>query len=276
MKATRFPALVLLLAVSVPAALAQRGSSDTGRGVPENSAAAASSGPSVSSRGISDPGYSGGSAVTARPSFSTAGPTQSYVPSTPNLTNSSFSSANLYWAYQSFLYDLQMRYMTASMYNTFWTRMRNNEPLLTPQILKLALRQPLTLSGRMMRAVDELDEMVRGLQAGKAVSKDEISAKNREIRDLARRVREDNALSFVEQRMDRDAHKAVASDVASLEGVARLRELVTELHTQLKSMYSQNSTLTVSANSLSGPSFQSLSKGIERASKALDAAVKKS
>src|SRR5262249_25574440 len=149
---------------------------------------------------------------------------------------------------------------------------RNREPLLTPQLMKLALRDPLTTSTRMVRAVEDLEKLVSDLEAGKPVNKEDIALKNREVRELARKIRQDNSLSFVDRRMEKDLPKEAVADQLGLNAVRQLRETVVDLHTQLKGMYSQTSTSTVSVSSLSQPSFESLSRRIEKLSKVLDTA----
>jgi hypothetical protein len=76
---------------------------------------------------------------------------------------------------------------------------RNSEPLVTPELMKLTLRGPLTLSTQMLAAVDQLQLMVTDLQAGKQVAREDLSAKTQEIRDLARKIRQDESLTFVDR-----------------------------------------------------------------------------
>jgi HAMP domain-containing protein len=276
--------LVFALLVSLPL-FAQRPASEE-RGGGGGSAggaapAAASTGSGVTSRGISagDASAATGRTSAGVPSFggmSTGGGT-TYHP-TPNLTGTSFASSNSYYEWQNFLFHLRMHYMINGMFmDSYALRFyRNREPLLTPQLMKLALRDALATSTRMVRAVEELEKLVSDLEAGKPVNKEDIALKNREVRDLARKIRQDNSLSFVDRRMEKDVSKDAATDQLGLTAVRQLRETVVDLHTQLKGMYSQSSTATVSVNSLSQPSFESLSKRIEKLSKALDTAVKRS
>jgi len=50
--------------------------------------------------------------------------------------------------------------------------------------------------------------------------------------------------------------------------------MAVDMNTQLKAMYDQNSTATVSVQNLSQPSFESLSKGIERLTKVIENSAK--
>lgn len=181
---------------------------------------------------------------------------------------------NNYFAWENFYWYLQTRYMMNSYY--FSRFMRNREPLLTPQLLRLSTREPLRLSMQMMTAVDELESMLQALQAGKPVSKQDIAAKAQEIRELARQIRKDQALSFVDQRKEKDIIKGENIENLGFEAISQLREMVTDLNTQLKGMYTQNATSTVSVDALTQPSFDSLSKGIERLSRVIENSAKKS
>jgi hypothetical protein len=279
--------VVLLLSLPL---LAQRPAPEErggGGGGAADRGMSAGTGGGATSRGISTGSFSTPSAPAGRPeggnfggpSYSGGGGGAAYVP-TPNLAHSSFSSANSYWAWQGFLSQLQLRYMSSYMsyymLNSYMTRFtRNQEPLITPQLMKLALREPLTVSGRLVRAVEDLETMVADRQAGKAVSKDAIADKAHEIRDLAKRIRQDQSLSYVDQRIDRDG-KLDATDQLGLEAVAELKQLANDLHTQLKGMFTQSSTATVSVRNLSQPSFEALSKKIEKLSKVVEGAAKRS
>lgn len=173
----------------------------------------------------------------------------------------------------SFYDYLQMRYLMNGLYfNRFYN---NVEPLVTPQLLRLTTREPLRLSMQMITAVDELEAMLQALQAGKPVNKQEISAKAQEIRELAKHIRQDQALSFIDQRKDKDILKGNNIENLGLEAISQLREMVTDLNTQLKGMYTQSTTSTISVNSLTQPSLESLSKGIERISRVIENSAKK-
>jgi hypothetical protein len=152
---------------------------------------------------------------------------------------------------------------------------RNVEPLITPQLLKLALQEPLGVSSEMILAVDELEAMVSDLQAGKPVRKEDISEKAQAIREMAKKIRRDNSLAFIDQRTDKSTPKNEDFDNLGLEAVRQLRQMVTDLNTQLKGMYNQQTTSTVSVHSLTQPSFESLSKGIEKLTKVIESSARR-
>ena len=190
----------------------------------------------------------------------------------PKLQGTSFNSMNSYLMWQDFLWNLQTRYFLDAMYlSRFY---RNSEPLVTPHLMKMVVREPLSLSTRMLAAVDELGTLVSDLEGGKPVPKQDITTKAQEIRELAKRIRKDNTLSFVDQRADKEVPKGENTETLGPETIRQLRTMAVDMNTQLKAMYNQNSTATVSVQNLSQPSFESLSKGIERLTKVIENSAK--
>ncbi len=146
----------------------------------------------------------------------------------------------------------------------------NSEPLITPYLMKVTMKEPLKMSMEMVSLADELEALVQARQDGKPVGKEEIAAKAQAIRELAKKLRRDQALGFVDQRKDQDLLAGSDINRVGLDATARLHEMVTDLNTQLKAMYDETSTATVSVSTLTQPSFGSLSKGIERLSKSIE------
>ncbi|NWG14392.1 MAG: hypothetical protein HXY20_12750 [Acidobacteria bacterium] len=256
---------VCLLTILLPAQ--ERGGRDT----PGNSSSGSSS---ISSRGIAASSssatvstttsrdYSGsGHASLAMPS---GGVTQSY---TPDLRHTSFVSAGSYFQSLDFFYWVRRNYFLDRYY--FSRFYRNTEPLITPQLARLTLRQPLALSNRLLIAVDELEALIRDAQAGKPADKQQIAEKTKEVRDLAKQLRQDQSLSYYDQRKERDLLKGTQYDSLGLEAIAQLREMALDLNNQIRSLYEQSSTSTVSVDSLAQPSFMSLSKGIDKLSRVI-------
>jgi hypothetical protein len=217
-----------------------------------------SSGGSFSS---SSPSYAGGRSVNSGGHFGGGG----YI---PNYQTSSFNSTGNYYQWQDFFYYLQMHYyMNDAYFSRFY---RNREPLVTPELLKLTMRQPMKLSLQLLAAVDELELMIKARDGGKQVDRQAISSKTAEIRDLAKKIRQDESLAFFDQRRDKDVFKGMQADNLGLEAISQLREMATDLNTQLKGLYSQSQPSTVSVQSLTAPSFESLTKGIDKLSKVIE------
>jgi hypothetical protein len=239
---------------------------DQGRSVASTSSAGtatASSAPTSSARSNSG-SYSGES---ARPSFGSSG--SSYGSgsgggsgqSMPLLRGTSFYSYDRYFQWQDFYFRLRMLYgfnMDSSRF------LRNSEPLLIPKLAGLAARRPLVASGELLQMVDELSSLLADARSGKTVDKKAIDATAEQIRRLAKQIRSDQTLSYVDQRNNIDMAKAGNFDQLGLEAIERLREVALDLNSQLKTLSEQSQTSTVSVDYLSRPSFDSLTKGIDK------------
>jgi len=266
----------LIMVLMLPlAGYAQRPSGGSGTSSGAASSGSSSAGSVGGDRGAGGVSYSGGG--YSAPSRNIGGSTYgsgpaSGISSAPRYpVNGSFNSYNYYnfWNYYNWLTlnYTWFQLMGLGMWDTH-RFMVNREPLITPQMMHLTLETPLAASERLVVAVDALHAMVDDAQAGKPVSKEQISAKTQEIRELAKKIRSYPPLEF----FDLGKHMDVAkdSDKAGLGAIDQLREMALALNGQLKSMYNQSTTSTVSVNNLNQASLQSLSKGIEKLSKTIE------
>lgn len=237
-----------------------------------------SSTPAVSTRTTAAPSYS--SAGTASGGSyrdfgarTYAGGASPVVRDVPNLRGTSFYSYSNYYYWNDFLFRLMDRfYMDPTYFSRFY---RNNEPLLTPKLQRLAVGNPLILSKRLVAAVDEISRMIEARESGQPIDKDLMLAKLRQIRDLAKKIRNDDLLPYVDQRRDIDLLKDKNVDTLGLEAVEELRAMALDLNSQLANLYNSSSTATVSVDSLAQPSLASLSKGIERLCKTIETSAKR-
>jgi hypothetical protein len=236
---------------------------------PPSGTATASSTPTSSAR--ESVSYSGD---TARPSGSSG--TQNSFPSTgsygggtylPSLQGTSFYSYGTYLNMQNFLFNLRMLYGFSTYGYDTARFMRNSEPLLTPRLASLAVRKPLALSTQLLGVVDELSSLLAEAQSGKPIDKKAVEASAEQIRKLAKLIRSDSSLSFIDLRADLDLSKGRDFDQLGLNAIERLREYALDLNNQLKILSEQSETATVSVDYLTRPSFESLSKGIEKLSR---------
>ncbi len=193
--------------------------------------------------------------------------------SVPDLTNTSWSSYNTWIQWQNYCYWLRSMYMLN--YGYFSRFSRNVEPLVTPELLKLTYRRPLKLSLQMLDAVDELGQMLQSDPSGKPVDKQAVLAKIQEIRELNKRILKDQGLDFLDQRRDKQGFKGFKADKLDQAAIAKLREMVTDLSTQLKNTYTQTTPAVVSIENLSQPSFKSMCKDIDKMSKALESSARR-
>jgi hypothetical protein len=273
-------ALVLCLGLAL---LAQDRGTPASGGTSSSAGAASgsSAGSSVATRGIGGGVVSSSSAggtytgtsrtsemMTGGGGGGTGGGVPVFTPRYP--VGSSFSPYNydrsMYffsWLQSNFWFEMmQLRMFDTSRYY------RNREPLITPDLIRMTLREPLSTSKKLLEDVDSLQAMVEELQAGKPINKTAMEAKTQEIRALAKKIRLYQPIAFFDLRKSRDLTKG--SENLGLGAIAQLREMALQLNSQLTSMYDQKVTSTVSVNSLNQASFESLSKGIEKLSKVIE------
>jgi len=179
----------------------------------------------------------------------------------------------MYWNWQHFFSRLQNEYYFSPVYSRRF--LVNREPLLTPSLLRIAVRKPLRLSSVLISELDNLDAMLLKMKNGEDIDKKQIALKIREIRDISKQISKSSDWDVIDQRKDKDILKGMQLAGFSLEDRARLREIATDLHTQLQDWYNSSSTNTISATSLTQPSIESLTKGIEKISKAMEKSVKR-
>jgi hypothetical protein len=284
MKRLTLSVCVLLVALwtVLPLSAQGRGASggaDGGRGASTGTASStASSGYSGSTASYS--GYSGGSYSPAP--IGNRGISSGFGNSTdtgygsygnPNLQGTSFYSPEYYYNWSSYYAYLFHNY---SVNPAYFTRFYSNrEPLVTPAMLKLTLRQPIFFSTEMLKMIDQLEMMLRDSKAGKAVDKADIVAKSQAIRKMAKQIRRDPTLTLIDIREDKDLFKENDFDALSLESIAKLRETALDLNRQLTDLRSMSSSATISVQSYRQHSFESLAKGIERVCKAIESSSKK-
>ena len=184
----------------------------------------------------------------------------------------SFYTTDLYNDWYDY-YDYLLHYYSLSPW--YFTRfIRNREPLITPEVLKLTLRQPLSTSAEMLKLIDDLQMMYADLQAGKDVDRDVIAAKSQMIRTLARQIRQDRTISLIDLRKETDLCKNDGHILFNADSIAKLREMTLGLVRQLNEMYELSSSSTVSVDSFQEPSFTSMTKGIEKVCKAIEKSSK--
>lgn len=206
--------------------------------------------------------------------------------STRDLVGSSFTSTSYLQYWNQFIFELQLRMGANPLlfdYNMrnatdplflrrFWV---NSEPLTHPALLKASLQQPLLLSEQILTLVDDLETILTDLEAGRSVDRQAIQDMAKNIRDRAEDIRKDSSLDFLDLRKDRDVLDGTHPDELGLAAIGKLREIAVDLHTQLRRMYTKEETSTVSVEDLSRPSFESMSKGIEKLSKVIEKSAEK-
>jgi hypothetical protein len=261
--------LVIAFLIVLPLAAQTRavpGGSDAGRAVDSGAGAAASS--SSSSATVSTPSSYAYSGETGNRAFgSSAAPA---VISGPRLDGSSFTSVQEFSYWNNYYSYLNTHFL---VYPEYFSRfIRNSEPLMTPAMLKLTLRQPLAMASEMLKAIDELETMLSDARAGKAVDKKALAAKSEEIREYAKQIRENRTISVIDTTASKKAVPVNQDnfDVLDPETIATLREMALDINRQLVNLYGMSSSSTVSVDSFKEPSFESETKAIDKLCKAIE------
>jgi len=191
----------------------------------------------------------------------------------PNPQYSSFTTWNTYWNWQYFFYRLQTQYyLDPGFAHRFVV---NREPLLTPSLLHMAVMTPLRLSSLMLAEMNDLDLMLQNFQNGKNVDRAQITLKIREIRKIAKQISGGSDWDLIDQRKNKDILKGLQFGDSALNDSIRLRKIATDLHAQLQNWYTSSNTNTISASTLAQPSIESLTRGIEKISKAMENSVRR-
>ncbi len=186
----------------------------------------------------------------------------------PDLRGSSFGSFNSYSTWNNYYSYLTASFDVSPVY--FDRFYRNTEPLITPAMLKLTLREPIKLSSEMLDSIDRLQEMLEAKRSGASTDREALMEKSKHIRKLAKRIRHNQTLVCVDLRKNKNLYSGGEKDAFNPEEMQRLRGMATDLDRQLKNMYRQSSTSTVSVESYKEPSLESLTKGIEKICKAIE------
>jgi hypothetical protein len=210
-----------------------------------------------------------GTASTSLGSTSSAG-TAVYQ---PNLRGTSFQTVNSYYMWNNYYSYLSTSFDVSPVY--FDRFYRNTEPLITPVMLKLTLGEPIRLSSEMLDSIDRLQEMLEASPSGASADRQALAEKSRHIRELAKRIRHNQTLSYIDLRENKNLYNNGEHDTFNPEAMQKLRGMATDLDRQLRNMYRQSATSTVSAESYKEPSLESLTKGIEKICKVIESYSKR-
>ena len=177
----------------------------------------------------------------------------------PNLSGTSFQNYSTYYNWNNYYSYLWTHYNLNPLY--FGRFYRNFEPLITPD---------------MLGSIDELEGMLAQNASASPADKRALLEKSKHIRELAKQIRRNQTLSNYDIRKYENLFKN-EEDLRALgpEALNKLREMAVDLDRQLRNIYSQSSTSTVSVDSYSEPSIESLAKGIEKLCKAIENSSKR-
>jgi hypothetical protein len=159
-------------------------------------------------------------------------------------------------------------------HNYLW-RYRQGDSPLTRRNLRMALQGCATASAGMLRLSDQLDGLINQYETGELDQADferQVDQTTKQIRNLAKKIRKDDFLDFIDQRQKK--HVDSFQEVDSLHGLRelnqQLRMMASDVDSGLDAFHSQDMSRVVDVRELERPSFDSLSKGIDRLAKTID------
>jgi hypothetical protein len=166
------------------------------------------------------------------------------------------------------------QYYFLNGYNYLW-RYRQGDSPLTPDSMRIALQQCVSASGGMLRLSDQLQGIINQYESGALTQEEfenQVEQTTKQIRKLSKKIRKDDFLDFIDQRQKDDvASYREATSVAGLKGlVNQLRLMAFEIDSGLEAYNKEDMTRVVDVRELERPSFDSLTKGIDRLSKTID------
>jgi hypothetical protein len=238
-------------------------------------------GRSGSDRGGSDRGSSG-PAVSSAPRAGGANVVHAPVTTGGGTRPTSSSRNSGYYYYpnynfyymRSFLYTLWNQYPFFSP-SYYWFRYDQGDSPIDRNLLRLALQDSYEAATAMTNQVDTLSSLLDQLESNQLDRKQfqaQFDTSLTEIRKLAKSIRKDESLQFLDQRKGVHSEEPPrAASIAEMRGlVAQLREQVDAMRDGLENYYVRDYTRTVELEHLKQPSFKSISEHIDKVAKAIE------
>lgn len=165
-------------------------------------------------------------------------------------------------------------------YNNYMWRYAQGDSALTQEAIELALLKPVSASSSLMLMSRELSELIDQYEAGQ-IDRNQfqmrIKSRTKAIRNFAKTIRKDYFLDTFDKR-DGDAKFQVdkASSIPELRQLCEsLRVNAVKIDEGLTAFYEQDMSRTVSVTELQRPSFESLTKGIDKIAKTIEKSAKR-
>jgi len=166
------------------------------------------------------------------------------------------------------------RYYFLNGYNYLWRYQQGDSPL-TQHSMGIALQQCASASLGLLRLSDKLEGLVDQYESGELTQKDferQIGQTTKEIRKLSKKIRKDDFLDYIDQRQTKHVPSfPEATSVAGLRSLTKqLRLMAREIDFGLDTYRKEDMSRTVNVRELEQPSYDSLTKGIDRLSKTIN------
>lgn len=160
-----------------------------------------------------------------------------------------------------------------------WRYAQGDSPL-TQRSVELALRESRQAADLLSMLGIELQELITEYEAGRLAQAEFevlVKAKVKEIRSAAKVIRKDDFLEFIDQRKDDKVPSYQKADsLVEMKALAQLlQDRITAVNQGLTSFYNQDMSRVVGVKELQNPSFDSLTKGIDRLAKTISNSAKR-
>lgn len=172
------------------------------------------------------------------------------------------------------LMHLWNRFQFLPMHESLWRYAQGDSPL-TPTMIRFGLQDSLRSSKLMNQLVDALEAEIVRFENGELDRRqleESVEEKTKEIRQLAKQIRRDDFLDYLDQRKDLDSRSysqaRTPQDLRNL--VLELRRWTASMEDRLSRYYAQDKTRVVEVEDLRQPSFKSVSKEIDKLAKTIE------
>lgn len=173
-----------------------------------------------------------------------------------------------------FLWRLSRQHHDLTTTEMLWRFAQGDSPL-TEQSIRAILQEPAEISEQMLHLSAQLQDVIHSYRTG-SIDADQLQrlvrAKTSEIRKAARKISGNYYLGYIDQRSSEDLGKE--DRAASLEQLSALSEelgaYARQLNQDLSNYLERDQSRVVSVQHLATPSFESVSKGIDRLAKTID------
>lgn len=173
-----------------------------------------------------------------------------------------------------FLWRLSRQHHDLTTTEMLWRFAQGDSPL-TEESIRAILQEPAEVSEQMLQLSAQLEELIRTYQSGSLDAgqfQRLVRAKTSEIRKAARKISGNYYLGFIDQRPSKDLGKedraANGEQLIALSN--ELGAFARQLNRDLSNYLEQDQSRVVSVQHLATPSFESVSKGIDRLAKTID------
>lgn len=181
--------------------------------------------------------------------------------------------------FNMFLERLRWQYALNNVHELAW-RYAQGDTFLTPQVVDLALRNSAGATAMLRHHAQRLQHLIAAYERGE-IDRATFSASGREaakeIRRLAGRIRKDPLLDYLD--IQADAALPQYDTPSSMRNLALLADelasTVAQMDGNLKSMINADANRVIGVDSLQQPSFEALSKRIDRMARVIEKSVTK-